>query len=73
MAAWRVLAVSQEHGEVTESINLALAKTTKNEAMGALAGESPGSFLLRVVDTHYLCVVVCVGVVGMGVGCARAY
>lgn len=42
------------------TVNISAAKTSREEALGALEGESRGSFLLRVVDRYYICVsVVC--------------
>eukprot|EP00750_Incisomonas_marina_P024664 INCI5138.2.p1 GENE.INCI5138.2~~INCI5138.2.p1 ORF type:complete len:1626 (+),score=319.45 INCI5138.2:225-5102(+) len=46
--------------EAASALSFAGVKTSKKEAIGALEGESSGSFLLRIVDTHYLAVsVVC--------------
>ena len=41
-------------------VNVSQAKTFKSAALGALEGESAGSFLLRILDQHYMSVsVVC--------------
>ena len=41
-------------------MSISSAKTTKKEALAALVGERHGSFLLRVLDAHYMSVsVVC--------------
>ena len=47
-------------GDPQDLLNLSTAKTSKREALGALEGESCGSFLIRVVDSHYLAISVVV-------------